>query len=109
MAPGGDVGSQTFTGKLGPSVLAAKEMVAAGQGSTTAKFYDYEGSKGLQPINTTATNYLSWFTPDGAMNMGIAVRGMNPATPVLYIRSEEHTSELQSLMRISYAVFCLKK
>src|SRR3546814_3826086 len=30
---------------------------------------------------------------------------------ILYIsfRSEEHTSELQSLMRISYAVFCLKK
>src|SRR3546814_9944599 len=27
----------------------------------------------------------------------------------LYERSEEHTSELQSLMRISYAVFCLKK
>src|SRR3546814_9967619 len=26
-----------------------------------------------------------------------------------YCRSEEHTSELQSLMRISYAVFCLKK
>src|SRR3546814_3838331 len=26
-----------------------------------------------------------------------------------YRRSEEHTSELQSLMRISYAVFCLKK
>src|SRR3546814_9770246 len=30
--------------------------------------------------------------------------------PLLYaFRSEEHTSELQSLMRISYAVFCLKK
>src|SRR3546814_9167555 len=30
--------------------------------------------------------------------------------PTIYIgRSEEHTSELQSLMRISYAVFCLKK
>src|SRR3546814_4490408 len=28
---------------------------------------------------------------------------------VTEIRSEEHTSELQSLMRISYAVFCLKK
>src|SRR3546814_5558818 len=27
----------------------------------------------------------------------------------LWLRSEEHTSELQSLMRISYAVFCLKK
>src|SRR3546814_2899294 len=28
---------------------------------------------------------------------------------VIFIRSEEHTSELQSLMRSSYAVFCLKK
>src|SRR3546814_6798743 len=28
---------------------------------------------------------------------------------ILALRSEEHTSELQSLMRISYAVFCLKK
>src|SRR3546814_1345405 len=28
---------------------------------------------------------------------------------IFYFRSEEHTSELQSLMRISYAVFCLKK
>src|SRR3546814_3591403 len=36
-----------------------------------------------------------------------------PALHTLYVdkpmRSEEHTSELQSLMRISYAVFCLKK
>src|SRR3546814_7878878 len=31
------------------------------------------------------------------------------STMVESIRSEEHTSELQSLMRISYAVFCLKK
>src|SRR3546814_1222658 len=29
--------------------------------------------------------------------------------PEIIVRSEEHTSELQSLMRISYAVFCLKK
>src|SRR3546814_10077329 len=32
-----------------------------------------------------------------------------PMTLLLHRRSEEHTSELQSLMRISYAVFCLKK
>src|SRR3546814_3704955 len=31
------------------------------------------------------------------------------STPPCPARSEEHTSELQSLMRISYAVFCLKK
>src|SRR3546814_8953917 len=35
---------------------------------------------------------------------------VHPAkTEVRFRRSEEHTSELQSLMRISYAVFCLKK
>src|SRR3546814_7918928 len=31
------------------------------------------------------------------------------ADPEVMVRSEEHTSDLQSLMRISYAVFCLKK
>src|SRR3546814_8678930 len=34
---------------------------------------------------------------------------IEPITYVAAVRSEEHTSELQSLMRISYAVFCLKK
>src|SRR3546814_3459207 len=42
-----------------------------------------------------------------AANRSIPVRG-KLQTPQ-YCRSEEHTSELQSLMRISYAVFCLKK
>src|SRR3546814_9243631 len=35
--------------------------------------------------------------------------GPLPFAMLVLIRSEEHTSELQSLMRISYAVFCLKK
>src|SRR3546814_9996151 len=35
--------------------------------------------------------------------------GVLGSAPYLCDRSEEHTSELQSLMRISYAVFCLKK
>src|SRR3546814_5237292 len=38
-----------------------------------------------------------------------AVRLLGGRLDVLVNRSEEHTSELQSLMRISYAVFCLKK
>src|SRR3546814_9645068 len=37
-------------------------------------------------------------------------RALDPAMAIeILVRSEEHTSELQSLMRISYAVFCLKK
>src|SRR3546814_2603832 len=35
--------------------------------------------------------------------------GLQVGEVVSLVRSEEHTSELQSLMRISYAVFCLKK
>src|SRR3546814_4975199 len=44
--------------------------------------------------------------------MVTAVAIMAGLVPILWstgTRSEEHTSELQSLMRISYAVFCLKK
>src|SRR3546814_6886463 len=39
----------------------------------------------------------------------IGIEIVNPGHEYGYRRSEEHTSELQSLMRISYAVFCLKK
>src|SRR3546814_1157661 len=43
---------------------------------------------------------LTWFS---------AIAYLPLAEAVALNRSEEHTSELQSLMRISYAVFCLKK
>src|SRR3546814_6990205 len=42
----------------------------------------------------------------GTFEVPVEIRSKDEA---LEIRSEEHTSELQSLMRISYAVFCLKK
>src|SRR3546814_5975030 len=46
--------------------------------------------------------------------LGLIANGIDPsafedARSRCELRSEEHTSELQSLMRISYAVFCLKK
>src|SRR3546814_7376340 len=44
---------------------------------------------------------VSWNNPHA--------RTRTPHIDELVARSEEHTSELQSLMRISYAVFCLKK
>src|SRR3546814_4153714 len=58
---------------------------------------------------------------DHAGGAGVLMRALPNATLVVHergarhlidpakLRSEEHTSELQSLMRISYAVFCLKK
>src|SRR3546814_10547770 len=46
--------------------------------------------------------------PDRAIILGIKQTQISDQM-LFIIRSEEHTSELQSLMRISYAVFCLKK
>src|SRR3546814_9565684 len=46
---------------------------------------------------------------DSAVRRGEAPGESGRASPHTRARSEEHTSELQSLMRISYAVFCLKK
>src|SRR3546814_3549114 len=47
-------------------------------------------------------------TEQGRANIFLANLA-NALDPGHFDRSEEHTSELQSLMRISYAVFCLKK
>src|SRR3546814_4190132 len=44
-----------------------------------------------------------------AVRLTIYLLSMTPPVIALAERSEEHTSELQSLMRNSYAVFCLKK
>src|SRR3546814_10119944 len=41
--------------------------------------------------------------------LGVMLETIPLSAALLAVRSEEHTSELQSLMRISYAVFCLKK
>src|SRR3546814_5457097 len=46
--------------------------------------------------------YVYWYSR-------FATRDRNTLAVGNALRSEEHTSELQSLMRISYAVFCLKK
>src|SRR3546814_3902681 len=44
-----------------------------------------------------------------ARKAGDLLKALSHESRLLILRSEEHTSELQSLMRISYAVFCLKK
>src|SRR3546814_7153035 len=52
--------------------------------------------------------YGNDFAPPASGERTAAVMSEEP-TSFRQLRSEEHTSELQSLMRISYAVFCLKK
>src|SRR3546814_1614190 len=74
---------------------------------------------GVAAAPTPGTQFLSWADDASSPLSDIedwkelirAATGMEPNTLVLgsNVRSEEHTSELQSLMRISYAVFCLKK
>src|SRR3546814_2794835 len=56
--------------------------------------------------------YWSWWTLGFCVLVVIVlwvVERFGMSVPRAFRRSEEHTSELQSLMRISYAVFCLKK
>src|SRR3546814_6929057 len=63
---------------------------------------------------------LSWFNPFEIDSFSALAAGLSLSIFIFWgwdvtltmneeTRSEEHTSELQSLMRISYAVFCLKK
>src|SRR3546814_6322981 len=61
----------------------------------------------LFPYTTLFRSYRLWWPSLSIVSAerATAARSCNRTG----LRSEEHTSELQSLMRISYAVFCLKK
>src|SRR3546814_6935203 len=60
--------------------------------------------------DTDATAHLNAINQTGAQPWPLSFSyGRAMQSAALQLRSEEHTSELQSLMRISYAVFCLKK
>src|SRR3546814_4050095 len=59
----------------------------------------------------TLRYFAEWLKKDKGLSYSTAASMYRKISPVFLqmSRSEEHTSELQSLMRISYAVFCLKK
>src|SRR3546814_8696580 len=70
---------------------------------------------GIEELDTPMPRWWLW-SLYATIVWGIAYVILYPAWPLIHGategvlgRSEEHTSELQSLMRLSYAVFCLKK
>src|SRR3546814_5976781 len=78
-------------------------------GFLLATSHDAYGTVGLRNLDLESTQWLR----DGPPIVEVRKSDNTGARRVPLIktnmRSEEHTSELQSLMRISYAVFCLKK
>src|SRR3546814_8049431 len=71
------------------------------------------GKATIASLAVTDKGTLGVMLDSGATGTGLQVTGNasfgDESKLALRLRSEEHTSELQSLMRISYAVFCLKK
>src|SRR3546814_8334894 len=61
---------------------------------------------GVPPVQAIATNKLQSSFGTASAVVAFARKGR---IDFKHFRSEEHTSELQSLMRIEYAVYCLKK
>src|SRR3546814_4070560 len=71
-------------------------------------FGDLAGLQLYRFVGNVASNYTLAAVPLFIF-MGAVLEQSGIGRRVFEGRSEEHTSELQSLMRISYAVFCLKK
>src|SRR3546814_3173204 len=69
----------------------------------------YERPKPCQPVLAIDAVKTRTTLPGALHPLCRAQTQCRPRRDLVFRRSEEHTSELQSLMRISYAVFCLKK
>src|SRR3546814_8334992 len=65
----------------------------------------WEGEDGTFYVNLYIPATVDW----AKRKAGVTLDTSYPYGTTSTLRSEEHTSELQSLMRISYAVFCLNK
>src|SRR3546814_10622043 len=63
----------------------------------------------LSPIRLTPSSSTLSRPSCSYFSVSSSLRNSSTRSTDTLARSEEHTSELQSLMRISYAVFCLKK
>src|SRR3546814_10509429 len=66
-------------------------------------------SVSIAPISHNADGFQTASDRPGPRRPVGGTGAINTHPAAAPVRSEEHTSELQSLMRISYAVFCLKK
>src|SRR3546814_3598764 len=96
------------------AILSGGIRRARGAGSGVADAYQLVTMAQLRALIALADagSYISASAATGLSQPSLhrAVRELEAASGLtLFVRSEEHTSELQSLMRISYAVFCLKK
>src|SRR3546814_3971097 len=67
------------------------------------------GVRALRAVGAAVADEVGVAGRAAAAERGGAFAQRDLAVAAAHRRSEEHTSELQSLMRISYAVFCLKK
>jgi pimeloyl-ACP methyl ester carboxylesterase len=102
IAPGGSTDGPDYRTKLGESVARARKLVAEGKGDEKTTFLDFEASKGAYPIVSIPAAYLSWFEPDGPMNILVAAKGMNPQVPVLFIVP---TNDYPGLLRMKQRHF----
>src|SRR3546814_7845764 len=87
--------------------LARKASTRSGDSGAVPEMSDLRLARSAR--STSASRSIR--TADGTAGATAGRLRFTAAThaSTLNFRSEEHTSELQSLMRISYAVFCLKK
>src|SRR3546814_8050685 len=88
-------------------------LVAAGLHPNPVPHAHVVSSTVHKTIGGPRSGFILTNDPDIAKKINSAVFPGQQGGPLMHViaakRSEEHTSELQSLMRISYAVFCLKK
>src|SRR3546814_6118290 len=89
--------------------LAATSMIAAPVAASAAPAARAASAVDGQSELEGSTSWIIAVLALVAVVGGIIIASDNDSDEPTSPRSEEHTSELQSLMRISYAVFCLKK
>src|SRR3546814_1616355 len=101
----------------GPATVEGGDVLVIGRGAVLVGMSERTRPQGVERLaarlfsSDEVTRIVAVRLPEArsAMHLDTVMTMVDGERFIKYARSEEHTSELQSLMRTSYAVFCLKK
>jgi pimeloyl-ACP methyl ester carboxylesterase len=102
VAPGHRPEAPRFAQQYADDVKRSRELVAAGKGSEIVSFTDLNTGGRRERANASAASFVSYFDPEGPLNMARNVAAVKASTPILWIEPAREEQPLRDGLMVLY-------